>query len=795
MNRAILEVSLKAFSCSSEQSIRDVCSRIHRQWKRLIDQAAGVSILIWASDGSEILDYRGNLEDTFEWNKYIGVANSSIYGKLPDLPEEQISMHRLPRLFREHPPERTYQDLKEITETLRSVFSEGGRECRIGATFDPGPEFAKSSFKYERHREICQAGTLAAKSFVCCYAELNPDSTAYAGFPEGIKPGTSFGTFFGRQTTFFCRDLGFDYIWFSNGFGFGLETWGVTGAVFDGEIFTPEECGAVREKIFLFWKDFRTECPDLPVETRGTNLSTGMDLSSDAVHLREIYRDVSGLTPPVNSPWAALNGDFGMEIAGWMSHIAELPPDENYPFRFYAHDPWFTTTPWIDRYGRNPHDIYLPMSITRIRKNGTLSNPNSLAILSVDDSYGNMPEHVPDEIVPHLLEGARTAPDEPGPMIWLYPFDEYHDMTFSGTGIDEVFFGDWFMRTAINTGFPLNTVVSSGNIEAALRESISAEDIIITPTAISRNKTAMNALKGFISRGGRTLFYGPVRDPQLMSLLGLAAGDPVSGELTADIRGRKALIHHEPLYCAGPIDNILSGSTDTRVIASAEDRPLAISRDSHIAWVRGTNSFTLRKNARYITMLDREKYFYSEELMRDALAELGYDGRFEKFSMSQPDPVLTFKKHANAVYLSAYVPDLTVEEHLSVPEGAPVCTETECIVTGNVSRCRLPKAAHHECRVFVENSAPSVIKVREHPVDLPGFRRRLLVTGLKNATLRIRPEAGYKSVTTVLLNPGGAPYAVGDFLKPVEDDNSYWGTVYTFRDVTGPVMISWRNKQ
>ena len=28
-----------------------------------------------------------------------------------------------------------------------------------------------------------------------------------------------------------------------------------------------------------------------------------------------------------NSPWAALNGDFGLELIGWMSHIAELPGD------------------------------------------------------------------------------------------------------------------------------------------------------------------------------------------------------------------------------------------------------------------------------------------------------------------------------------------------------------------------------------------------------------------------------------------------------------------------------------
>ena len=61
--------------------------------------------------------------------------------------------------------------------------------------------------------------------------------------------------------------------------------------------------------MFGFWNDFRRECPKFPLETRGTNLTTGMDLSSDATPTREIYREVYDIEAPVNSPWAALNGD------------------------------------------------------------------------------------------------------------------------------------------------------------------------------------------------------------------------------------------------------------------------------------------------------------------------------------------------------------------------------------------------------------------------------------------------------------------------------------------------------
>lgn len=79
--------------------------------------------------------------------------------------------------------------------------------------------------------------TMGAKTFVCCYATLNEDKEHYAGFPSGIPQGTPFGTFFGKQSQHFLTDMGFDFLWLSNGLGFGMETWSATGAVFDGKNF------------------------------------------------------------------------------------------------------------------------------------------------------------------------------------------------------------------------------------------------------------------------------------------------------------------------------------------------------------------------------------------------------------------------------------------------------------------------------------------------------------------------------------------------------------------------------
>ncbi|HQK76819.1 MAG TPA: hypothetical protein PKZ25_11515, partial [Candidatus Hydrogenedentes bacterium] len=258
-----LEMSLKPFRVMDENAIAAVCDEMFRQWWPLTRHAEQVSVLLWTADGSEILDYRGDLDTPLEWGRYIGIGNWTV---APGSGPPELSLHERPYLYTEDPPIITYGWLKRITAIIKNVGAEQtGRPVRVGATFDPGPEFAKSSFKFERHPEVCLGNTIGKGSFVCCYSVLHGDTVAYAGFPEGIPEGTPFGTFFGRQCQHFLADLGFDYIWFSNGFGFGLEAWGATGAVFDGEAFHTGEIAAVRDKILDFWTLFRRECSAFPI--------------------------------------------------------------------------------------------------------------------------------------------------------------------------------------------------------------------------------------------------------------------------------------------------------------------------------------------------------------------------------------------------------------------------------------------------------------------------------------------------------------------------------------------------
>lgn len=500
-NSVTLEVSLKPFKETSDEYIRKVCKKIFRQWYPLIMNRKTVSVLFWTSDGSEILDYSGNLDDAFEWCCYIGTANKPLADK-NDNPA--LSLHHKKRYYTENPPVMTYATLKRIIEILKE---EGSKACpeaiiRVGETFDIGPEFAVSDFKYNRHTEISTGEKLDSLGFVDSTALLNGDNRKYAAYPDGIPDKTPFGTFLGKQCNVFLEDMGFDYIWLSNGLGFSADPWSVTGKIFDGRNFYPEKLGNTKEKVFSFWKLFREACPDFPIETRGTNNSVGIDYATDGVPLYDIYNAGFNITPPPNSPWAALNDDFGLEIMGHMTRICELP-DEEFMFRYYIHDPWWVNSPWYDRYNGCPHDIYLPMAISRIDEKGNIKNAQMFNILSIDNSFGDLPEACVYEPLPHILKAEKDSADAIAPFVWVYPMREF---TTSKTEelLYEMYYGDRFICDAINNGFPLNCVVSSDNF-LKTPFSVYKGSIIISP--FQPNTEVSKKINDYAKQGGKVIYY------------------------------------------------------------------------------------------------------------------------------------------------------------------------------------------------------------------------------------------------------------------------------------------------
>ncbi|MBN2450322.1 MAG: hypothetical protein JXR77_08030 [Lentisphaeria bacterium] len=801
------ELSLKPFTDTSPATREDVCTRLFRQWLALARHADGLSVLLWSADGSEILDYGGRFEDSFEWAKWQGVANPAhpYSGSDPG----NASIHQLPRLYRREPAVFTYGWLRDLVSALKRIGKTvTGRPVRVGATFDPGPEFAVSDFKYRRHREICMGDTMGKGTMVCCYAELAGDARAYAGFPGGIPAGTPFGTFLGRQARHFLGDLGFDYLWLSNGFGSGLETWGLKGAIFDGEHFRPERCAEVRRKSLGFWRAFREECPDIPLETRGTNLSTGMDLSSDAVPLREIYRTVPGIMPPPNSPWAALNGDFGLELVGWMSHIAEVPGDR-FPFRFYTHDPWFLNSPWLDRYQREPHDIALPLMVSRIDAGGAVRVPTDLEFLTADDSWGEMPDQVPNEVIPHILAARAWAPDQPGPLVWAYPFDEYHEWTFGeAPRLEDVFFGDWFLRGAVNQGLPLNTVVSTRAAASLLatRPGLFRGSVLVTPVPDSGSAWDA-ALARQVRAGGQVLLYGPLSraGAWVPSALGLVSAPPLAGTFSLrlpepwDSCAYGGELRHHALFCAGGMAEAPGPETPpggARILARNEEgcrvaaasAPLA--GGGRLAWVRGTVSCDPRQLGGHLLVpYDARDVFPAEMLMRWAAGAFGWRLRHEKLDAAQPAPMLCVARHRNAFTMAGYQADGTVALRLRAPQGVPLLSGTETVISDGLGRCPLPKAWLRECRVFVEQADGGPLSCRIRHSGFPGVTRRLEVTGLREAVLRFYPEPGTEERVVLTLGQGvpclEAPRLAGQLRE------SAWGPCIEAAPVTGQVMISW----
>ena len=136
----------------------------------------------------------------------------------------------------------TYGVLKNIVGKIKQIGKElyPNSKITVGETFDIGPEFAVSDFKYNRHKEITSGQKLDTFGFVDATALLNGDNRRYAAYPEGIPDKTPFATFLGKQANIFLRDMGFDYIWLSNGFGFSDCPWSFEGKVFDGKEFMPD---------------------------------------------------------------------------------------------------------------------------------------------------------------------------------------------------------------------------------------------------------------------------------------------------------------------------------------------------------------------------------------------------------------------------------------------------------------------------------------------------------------------------------------------------------------------------
>lgn len=651
-NDITLELSLKPFKKTDEKYIRNVCEQIFTQWRPLLKNRERISVMLWTSDGSEILDYTADLDRSFEWCKYIGTANNDM---LRDEEPKYTSLHKRKHLYIQNPPIITYRILKNIVSTIKEVGRTFYPESKIsvGQTFDIGPEFAVSDFKYNRHREICSGSTLDSHGFVDCTAMLDSDDYPYAAYPQGIPQNTPFGTFLGKQAQIFLSDLGFDYIWLSNGLGFSSNPWDMTGKIFDGKRYYPEKLKATKAAVFDFWKLFTAECR-FPIRTRGTNNTVGIDYATDGVPLYDIYNAGLDITPPPNSPWAAINDDYGLEMLGHMSRICHTP-NGSFMFRYYIHDPWWVNSPWYDRYDGCASDIYLPMAISSIDEKGEIKNAEYFNILSIDNSYGDMPDCCVNEPLPHILKAEKDCSDEPAPLVLVYPLRHY-TVTDNAALIKEMNDGDHFVIDAINSGLPLNCVVSADNI-LCHDASTYKNSVLIVPASV-----------------------GDYTEEKLCKL----AKEGV------------------PVIRYGSYDMLCNTKTGKKVCIE-----------------NGTDAFF------------------------GALAELGYEIEFIKKECGIKPPTMTIAKSDGAYIFSVYNSNTTTETALRFPLGAPILNLGETEIREGKAHYHFARGEHRECRVFVDQSN-GVISCKEGAPVNAQYRRKIVIKGLKDATVYLFPEKDCK---------------------------------------------------
>ncbi len=809
LKNVTLELSSKPFHDETEKTMYAVARKMFGQWKNLTDKADMVSVMLWIADGSEILEYTGDLSRKFEWAYWCGCANHCPQ-KENATEREKINSHSFPKKYRPDAAPRPYSWLKRVIEVLREVGKEvAGKPIRIGAIFDNGPEFAVSDFKFNRHREIANGHTLFPHSFVTCNSTLHADPQAYAAFPNGIPEGISLGEFLGKQFQAFSRDLGYDYIWLSNGMGFGTETWGITGALFDKKQFYPEKADEAAATMLQFWRDFTHACPGVVIETRGSNFSAGVEIATDAAPLREVYRDFK-VAPPVNSPWAALNYNSGLEIAAWMSHIAELP-DDRLPFRFYTHDPWFMNSPWLDRYGREPWDIYQPLSVCRLDAEGKVGVPTSVSLLTVDDTRGQMPDQVPDEVIPHLINAFDCGPDAPGPLVWVYPFDEYSEMVRGDKRHPEVVFNeDMFIGETIQTGTPLNTVISTGNF----RKLEASGSTLLDRSILIVSASAAPTVAPFVARGGKVIFYGSLTqaDESLLQLLGLKNTTPLTGEVNITSKmeidefetGKIAAISHIlPQFDGGGLTEALSANaTGISVLAEAEQqgetRVIAMARETanggKVGFIRSVMPCNpVFGNWRGFDALPPEKAFPVEKLLRQLLPSFGWKLAFSAFTASATLPRVNISRHDNAFFFSIFARDTTAAMRVNTPYGAPVLAEMETILDHGDAIWHPGKSWHKECRCFIKQDTRARIGCKIATAEYPEYAGRVNYSGLKDADVRFFPPRGFEGKVEAVAAEREMWAAELLSLQPMtpEWENTPDGRCMVFKNISGFLYLVW----
>jgi hypothetical protein len=822
LRRLTLEVSLKPFFDLDDAGIARTCGRIWGNWLRLIDRADAVAVLLWIGSGDEILTWSGDDDDRVPAAQSIGFNNLRCPGAYD--PAVEHYTYNAARPYANPLPDLRYRHVRQIIAALKATGEAAcGKRPSIGATIDPGPEFADSPWRYEIHPEVLQTkreGLPYPMHFLTHEAALHADARPYAGLPDGIPEGMTLGTLIGRQFEAARRRLGFDFLWLSNGLGYSHHPWIVLGDLFDGRRFHPDRAADALRRANRFWQDLRAET-DAPVDVRGTNFTVGMDLATDGCSHADIVRIGRLERPPCNPPWGSRA--LGLEMAAYLSRLARTP-GVRLPMRFYLNDPWFASTPWYDYYGQNPFDIYVPMAASRVSDDGGADAPTDLSLLTIDTSEGDLPEDEAGEVTPHLLAALDARPDAPGPVVWVYPFDEYDALLKERPrGLDRAFAGDWAVARAIDAGLPLSTVCDTGRFARLQAAGRLADAVYVAPVPDQDGPLA-RALAGHVRGGGSVMLYGSTAGApaDLLAMLALAHAEPVEGPMTlsttlpgdtferqaepprdvdpleasvgmehraavttARIGGQLPLIHR-PVTSGGPVVETCTDAAALRAEVESDGRRRAYAvfradpawRGGRMAWLRATVDMDVSGPRGEPVWDPPGLTAQPAPLARYLLGEFGVRVLQDRRDEGVLPAHVFFKRCRGAWHVVGVKRDTSVRFRVRLPDGAPVYEEAETPIVGGMAVDGFGKWFAARIAAFV-TMGDGIVRTKRQVVPV-GLRYHVSIAGLEGADVTLYADAGAAPRDVRVwreLRGGDVPHDADDARGTIRV-SGYTGTLY-----------------
>jgi hypothetical protein len=269
------------------------------------------------------------------------------------------------------------------------------------------------------------------------------------------------------------------------------------------------------------------------------------------------------------------------------------------------------------------------------------------------------------------------------------------------------------------------------------------------------------ALFSFLSKKGEAVLYGPMdhASGELQSLLGIRLGAGSEGDFRVHsnlpedtvLHGKASdLLRHAALVSGGMLNTYAASTSGAETVAAARNAKTEYAYGTFngnalggkIAWVRGSFPAHPRLEQRLPGEFDHREFFMPGGLFRAILTKFSISLSFTRYDINDRTPLVLYSFNNNACYITGYAPDTTCSMQLSMPDGAPLMTGTDCIVRNDTAEYTLNRWWHQECRVFVRQKGESKVSSVVRPSVYPGIDRRMYVTGLIEGDVIFRKVPG-----------------------------------------------------